>query len=92
MKKALIVATAALLIAGCAAMKSYSSNRNGNPYDAAVYDRALLVPGNEIAGPAIVEQVDTTVLIETGWHGTVAPDGTLLLTTGLLTTGLLTTG
>ena len=51
------------------------------PVTAAVYDRAALSAGTEIDGPAIVEQVDTTTLIEAGWHGTVAPNGTLLLTT-----------
>ena len=50
------------------------------PVIAAVYDRASLIPGAELAGPAIVEQIDTTVLIEAGWHATVASNGTLLLT------------
>ena len=44
-----------------------------------VYDRSALAPGTEIVGPAIVEQADTTVLIEPGWSGSVGPDGTLLL-------------
>ena len=52
------------------------------PAIAAVYDRARLSAGAEIAGPAIIEQIDTTTLIEAGWHGTVAPSGTLLLTAG----------
>ena len=52
------------------------------PADAAVYDRAGLTIGAEIAGPAIVDQIDTTTLIEAGWHGMVAPSGTLLLTAG----------
>ena len=52
------------------------------PAIAAVYDRAGLIAGAEIAGPAIIEQIDTTTLIEAGWHGTVAPSGTLLLTAG----------
>jgi N-methylhydantoinase A/oxoprolinase/acetone carboxylase beta subunit len=52
------------------------------PAIAAVYDRAALADGAEIAGPAIIEQIDTTTLIEAGWRGTVAPNGTLLLTTG----------
>jgi N-methylhydantoinase A/oxoprolinase/acetone carboxylase beta subunit len=52
------------------------------PVTAAVYDRASLAPDAEIAGPAIVEQIDTTTLIEAGWHGTVAANGTLLLTAG----------
>ncbi|MGD9616220.1 MAG: hydantoinase/oxoprolinase family protein [Alphaproteobacteria bacterium] len=50
------------------------------PVVAAIYQRASLAPGAAIAGPAIVEQIDTTVLIEAGWRGTVAPNGTLLLT------------
>jgi N-methylhydantoinase A/oxoprolinase/acetone carboxylase beta subunit len=52
------------------------------PATAAVYNRAALTAGAGIIGPAIVEQVDTTVLIEAGWRGIVAPDGTLLLTSG----------
>jgi N-methylhydantoinase A/oxoprolinase/acetone carboxylase beta subunit len=46
---------------------------------AAIYDRSSLGPGAKVVGPAIVEQADTTSLIEPGWHGRVAPDGTLLL-------------
>ena len=46
---------------------------------ATVYDRAALAAAAAVIGPAIVEQVDTTILIEPGWHGTVAPNGTLLL-------------
>jgi N-methylhydantoinase A len=32
-----------------------------------------------LRGPAIVEQADTTTLLEPGWRGTVAADGSLLL-------------
>ncbi|HEX3952424.1 MAG TPA: hydantoinase/oxoprolinase family protein [Stellaceae bacterium] len=46
----------------------------------AVYDRTALSAGAAIEGPAIVEQVDTTTLIEPGWRGIVAANGTLLLT------------
>jgi len=31
-------------------------------------------------GPVIVEQIDTTTLIQTGWRCRVLADGTLLLT------------
>jgi N-methylhydantoinase A/oxoprolinase/acetone carboxylase beta subunit len=57
--------------------------------DAAVYDRAALVTGQEIDGPAIVEQSDTTVLIEPGWRGQVHAAGSLVLSPNLsgLTTG-----
>ena len=46
---------------------------------AAVYDRAGLAPGVAIAGPAIVEQPDTTTLVPTGWGCRVAGNGNLLL-------------
>jgi N-methylhydantoinase A/oxoprolinase/acetone carboxylase beta subunit len=46
---------------------------------AAICARASLSPGETILGPAIVEQADTTILIEPGWRATVAPDGTLIL-------------
>ena len=36
--------------------------------------------GTEIRGPAIVEQPDTTTLIEPGWRATVVADGTLVMT------------
>ena len=48
MKKALLVATAALLIAGCAAVKSYSSNRNGNPYERPLFYTKFLNPNNPL--------------------------------------------
>ena len=47
---------------------------------AKVYDRATMAPGFEIKGPAIVEQPDTTTLIEPGWRATVVADGTLIIT------------
>jgi N-methylhydantoinase A len=50
------------------------------PWTAAVYDRAQLAPGAVIDGPAIVEQADTTTLIEPGWRGEIARDGSLVLT------------
>jgi N-methylhydantoinase A len=46
---------------------------------AAVYDRAGLAPGAKIAGPAIVEQPDTTTLVPTGWGCRVASGGNLVL-------------
>jgi N-methylhydantoinase A/oxoprolinase/acetone carboxylase beta subunit len=46
---------------------------------AAVYDRAALIAGAELAGPAIVEQSDTTTIIPTGWCGRVGSGGNLLL-------------
>jgi N-methylhydantoinase A/oxoprolinase/acetone carboxylase beta subunit len=47
--------------------------------DAAIYQRAGLVAGQEFCGPAVVEQADTTTLIPSGWRCRVAAGGTLLL-------------
>ncbi len=47
---------------------------------AAIYDRAALPPGFAFRGPAIVEQTDTTTLVEPDWSGTVDPAGNLILT------------
>ncbi len=52
----------------------------GGSLTAAIYRRAALAAGAILDGPAIVEQADTTTLIEPGWRGTVAPNGTLILT------------
>ncbi|WP_137387697.1 hydantoinase/oxoprolinase family protein [Rhodoligotrophos defluvii] len=47
--------------------------------DAAIYDRAQLAPGTTFDGPAILEQADTTTLVEPGWHVTVLDGGNILL-------------
>ena len=49
---------------------------------AAIYHRAAMPAGLDFAGPAIVEQDDTTTLVEPGWRGTVLDNGNLLLTRG----------
>jgi N-methylhydantoinase A/oxoprolinase/acetone carboxylase beta subunit len=49
------------------------------PVTATIFDRAAMPAGMTFAGPAIVEQDDTTTLVEPGWHGRVLEDGTLLL-------------
>lgn len=46
---------------------------------ARVYDRSKMQVGLRFDGPAIVEQADTTTVIEPGWSGEVAPDGNLVL-------------
>src|SRR5262245_18213522 len=44
---------------------------DGRPTEARVYDRAALGCGARLAGPAIVEQPDTTVLVPGGHVGEV---------------------
>ena len=51
-----------------------------SPVEAAVYDRAALPGDLSIGGPAVIEQADTTILIEPGWRAVMAPHGNLLLT------------
>ncbi|TAL85949.1 MAG: hydantoinase/oxoprolinase family protein [Candidimonas sp.] len=48
--------------------------------DAQVFEREALASGTLIQGPAIVEQTDTTLVIEPGWQAQVVPGGNLLIT------------
>jgi N-methylhydantoinase A len=43
----------------------------GGPLVATVYDRERLGPGSSIAGPALVEAVDTTIVVPQGSRLTV---------------------
>ena len=45
-----------------------------------IYARAKLRAGNEIIGPAIVDQYDSTTVVNPGWHGRVDQWGSLVLT------------
>jgi N-methylhydantoinase A/oxoprolinase/acetone carboxylase beta subunit len=62
--------------------RSISVGGGGSPVRADIYHRAAMPVGFIVKGPAIVEQDDTTVLVEPGWHGTVMDNGNLLLTRG----------
>ena len=44
-----------------------------------LYQRERLATGNQIAGPAIVLQMDTTIVVPPEWSGTVDPLGNLVL-------------
>ena len=52
---------------------------SGDPVTATVYDRAAMAAGFVFAGPAIVEQSDTTILVTPGWRCRVDPTGSLIL-------------
>lgn len=52
---------------------------SGQSVTATVYQRADLAPGNQFVGPAIVEQMDTTVLVPRGWNAHVDVSGSLQL-------------
>ena len=53
---------------------------SGREVTARVYQRADLASGSQIAGPAIVEQYDTTVLLPPGWETEVATSSSLIMT------------
>ena len=52
--------------------------RGATPLDTPVYRREQLGVGQRIAGPAIVEERETTVVIRPGWTAELAADGTLI--------------
>jgi N-methylhydantoinase A len=54
---------------------------SGGFVDARVYERACMQPGLRFEGPAIVEQTDTTTVIEPGWRAEIDARGSLVLTT-----------
>jgi N-methylhydantoinase A/oxoprolinase/acetone carboxylase beta subunit len=46
---------------------------------AAIHRRPELAPGQCFAGPAVIEQPDTTTLLPNGWQCRVEPSGILLI-------------
>ena len=50
-------------------------------YDTPFYDRGRLLAGNVIAGPAIIEQLDSTTVVPPGMPATVQPDGAIVIET-----------
>jgi 5-oxoprolinase (ATP-hydrolysing) len=53
---------------------------DAKPQAAAVFDRGMLRPGDQIEGPAIVHEAASTTVIDPGWSGEVLARGELLLT------------
>ncbi|MHA1978126.1 MAG: hydantoinase/oxoprolinase family protein [Candidatus Hodarchaeales archaeon] len=52
---------------------------NGRWEKANVYRKSLLCSGNEISGPSIIEQADTTILVNIGWKMEVLEDGHIIM-------------
>ncbi len=55
-------------------------SRGSAPVEVPVYRRQDLGVGAAFAGPAIVEERETTTVIRPGWHAEVVPDGSLVAT------------
>lgn len=47
---------------------------------ATVYDREALTVDAHVSGPAVIEQMDTTILLEPGWVARIGANSNLLLT------------
>ncbi|HEU0021661.1 MAG TPA: hydantoinase/oxoprolinase family protein [Dehalococcoidia bacterium] len=58
----------------------YASNLYAsNLYASNLYDRDKLRSGNRVQGPALLLQLDTTIVVPPGWGGAVDPYGNLVL-------------
>jgi N-methylhydantoinase A len=53
---------------------------DGRWRSAALYDRALLSPGNRITGPAVITELSATTYLPTGWRASVDALSNLVLT------------
>nr|WP_280530963.1 hydantoinase/oxoprolinase family protein [Shinella yambaruensis] len=66
-----------------AALKGYREaifDQSGKAVSTPIYDGAKLGAGARIAGPAIIEEVTTTIVIEPGWTSVLHESGSYLLT------------
>ncbi len=52
------------------------------PEPVAVYDRVALAAGQAIAGPAIIEERETTIVLLPGWNATVDTRGCIVARRG----------
>ncbi len=51
----------------------------GGKLQARIYERAHLHPGNRVRGPALLVQMDSTILLPPGWEGSVDAWGNLIV-------------
>ena len=54
----------------------------GRKHDTAVYDRSVLGSGALVQGPAVVEQLDSTIIVPPGYQGVVEPLGNMIIQAG----------
>ena len=52
---------------------------DGREQDAVIYDRAKLRQGDTIPGPAIITEMDSTTLVESGCTATIDAVGNILI-------------
>jgi N-methylhydantoinase A len=74
-----LLAPAAGLTTEGARRGSRKIHAGGVWHDAALYDRLRLPPGARIAGPAVLDQPDTTIFVDPGLVATVDRLGNVIL-------------
>jgi N-methylhydantoinase A len=63
-----------------AKLRDHSVWMDGREQPAIIYDRAKLLAGNIVVGPAIICEMDSTTLVHAGHRATVDPFGNILIT------------
>jgi len=48
--------------------------------EATIYDRARMAAGTEVPGPAVIESMESTILVPPGWNATMNEDGFVVMT------------
>ena len=54
--------------------------RDGQAHETPVYDGAKLGAGDRVTGPAVIEEVTTTIVIEPGWSAELDASGVYIVT------------
>ena len=54
--------------------------RQSGVIDAAIYDRKRMPAGLTLAGPVVIESLESTILVPPGWHAIMDEHGFVLLT------------
>ena len=67
------------VIAGVPGRRDIRIRDSADPVPAAIWPRAALTQDTRVPGPAIIEQSDTTTLVEPGWTARLVGGGALLL-------------
>ena len=49
--------------------------RATEPIEAVVWDRARMAAGSELAGPAVIESLESTIIVPPAWAATMDRDG-----------------
>lgn len=52
---------------------------DGSAIEGPVYNGGMLGAGDEIPGPAVIEEETTTIVIEPGWHAKLHESGSYVL-------------